>query len=367
MPKGGTVFANPDNTNGIIRIGLIHITPEKPALSGSGALVCINFNVKSNIPDDDSFLSISQASFNSNAFMTVPDDGKVTVNTVPTPIQQPIKANTYYQLELFNLTLTIPAGAVTEDKILEVFYETSTPPLLGGLHDMKETYTLRFYGEASSTFEKPLILTFHYKDEQVPPSGTGTPFNTEESLRIYSQEGELWTFKGGTVDTQYNTVTVSCERFSTYSLLAGYAYGDVSGNGRITAFDASLLLQQLVGIIGELPALSEKSALLQNYPNPFNPETWIPYALESESSVEIRIYNAVSVLVRTLDLGVQPPGHYLNREKAAHWDGNTDTGERAANGVYFYELKTGDFTATRKLVILKVGSYRTVKDRWQPD
>ena len=109
------------------------------------------------------------------------------------------------------------------------------------------------------------------------------------------------------------------------------------------------------------------SLLLQNYPNPFNPETWIPYALKAESSVEIHIYNLVGQRIRTLNIGVQPASFYLSREKAAHWDGRTDSGERASNGVYFYVLsafsaKLGgkgqrgdatDFTATRKMVILK--------------
>jgi len=58
-------------------------------------------------------------------------------------------------------------------------------------------------------------------------------------------------------------------------------------------------------------------------------------------------------LVRTLNLGFQKRGRYLNREKAAYWDGRNETGERVASGVYFYVLKAGNFAATRKMVILK--------------
>jgi hypothetical protein len=102
-----------------------------------------------------------------------------------------------------------------------------------------------------------------------------------------------------------------------------------------------------------LPAI-KRTALLQSYPNPFNPEVWIPYELAEESSVSIRIYSVSGQLVRVLDLGVQPRGRYISREKAAHWDGHTQTGERAASGVYFYVLRAGRrFTAAKKMVVLQ--------------
>ena len=101
-----------------------------------------------------------------------------------------------------------------------------------------------------------------------------------------------------------------------------------------------------------LPVI-KKTVLLQSYPNPFNPETWIPYELKKEAMVSIEIYNSVGRLVRTLDLGMQPRGRYVSKSKAAHWDGRSEFGERAASGLYFYVLKAGDFTAVRKMAILK--------------
>ena len=98
---------------------------------------------------------------------------------------------------------------------------------------------------------------------------------------------------------------------------------------------------------------AKKDALLPNYPNPFNPETWIPYQLAAASSVQIRIYDLVGERVRTLDLGRQPAGAYLSRNRAAYWDGRNALGERVATGVYFYRLETDDFTATKRMVIVK--------------
>ena len=103
-----------------------------------------------------------------------------------------------------------------------------------------------------------------------------------------------------------------------------------------------------------LAALTPKeTALLHNYPNPFNPETWIPYQLAAPADVNISIYAANGTLVRTLDLGHQPVGIYESRSRAAHWDGRNAVGESVASGVYFYTLTAGDFTATRKMLILK--------------
>jgi len=93
--------------------------------------------------------------------------------------------------------------------------------------------------------------------------------------------------------------------------------------------------------------------LLQNFPNPFNPETWIPYELAQEADVRIDIYNTSGQLVRTLELGRQSRGRYVRKDTAAHWDGRNRLGEHAANGLYFYVLKAGNFTAARKMVIVK--------------
>ena len=97
----------------------------------------------------------------------------------------------------------------------------------------------------------------------------------------------------------------------------------------------------------------ETTALLANYPNPFNPETWIPYQLAQPAEVTVSIHAANGALVRTLPLGRIPAGVYQSRSRAAYWDGRNAQGEPVASGVYFYTLKAGQFTATRKMLIRK--------------
>ena len=93
--------------------------------------------------------------------------------------------------------------------------------------------------------------------------------------------------------------------------------------------------------------------LLQNFPNPFNPETWIPYQLETSADVTLQIYDTAGDIVRTLDLGFKGQGFYMTRSTAAYWDGRNNMGEQVASGIYFYSLHTPDFSATRKMLILK--------------
>ena len=108
------------------------------------------------------------------------------------------------------------------------------------------------------------------------------------------------------------------------------------------------MLEQLVAAL-----TPDTTALLANYPNPFNPETWIPYQLSKAAEVAVTIYASDGNVVRTLALGHQDAGMYHNRTQAAYWDGRNAFGETVASGVYFYTLTAGEFTATRKMLILK--------------
>ena len=100
----------------------------------------------------------------------------------------------------------------------------------------------------------------------------------------------------------------------------------------------------------EIPAQTE---LLANYPNPFNPETWIPFRLAKDASVTLTIYGTYGDVVRNIDIGFTPAAVYEGRSDAIYWDGRNDFGEQVASGIYFYHLTAGDFSATRKMVIVK--------------
>lgn len=83
--------------------------------------------------------------------------------------------------------------------------------------------------------------------------------------------------------------------------------------------------------------------LMQNYPNPFNPTTTIKYSIPNSVMVKLIIYDLLGREVKTLVNDFQQSG-----EHSIQFDGGT-----LSSGVYFYSLKAGDFTQTKKLVLMK--------------
>ena len=119
--------------------------------------------------------------------------------------------------------------------------------------------------------------------------------------------------------------------------------------------DGSIAFKQGIEKLQRLLAslIPKETALLPNYPNPFNPETWIPYQLAESAEVTLTIYDMQGEMVRRLSVGYQRAGMYQSRSRAAYWDGRNQLGESVASGLYFYTLTGDDFTATRRMLILK--------------
>jgi hypothetical protein len=101
-------------------------------------------------------------------------------------------------------------------------------------------------------------------------------------------------------------------------------------------------------LIAGKPAVPQEFSLSQNYPNPFNPETEISYDLPKESHVKLSVYNIKGQRVKILVDKIQAAGH-----KTVTWDGTNEQGDRVASGVFFYRLEAGEFTATKKMVLLR--------------
>ena len=89
-------------------------------------------------------------------------------------------------------------------------------------------------------------------------------------------------------------------------------------------------------------------ALDQNYPNPFNPETRIQFSVQRTHRTLLRIYDAVGRGVRTLVDRVVETGDYV-----VHWDGKDNNGAAVASGIYYYRLHSGEYIATRKMILIR--------------
>jgi hypothetical protein len=88
--------------------------------------------------------------------------------------------------------------------------------------------------------------------------------------------------------------------------------------------------------------------LRQNYPNPFNPSTRISFSVPVQEKASLVIYNILGQKVATLFEGTVEAGVH-----AMTWNGTNDAGRSVASGVYFYQIRTGNFFATKKMVLLK--------------
>lgn len=89
-------------------------------------------------------------------------------------------------------------------------------------------------------------------------------------------------------------------------------------------------------------------ALEQNYPNPFNPTTTINFALPKAGKVDVTVYNLLGQQVNNLVTGDMPAGVH-----SVVWDGRNQDGQSVSSGIYFYKITAGDFSQTKKMMMLK--------------
>lgn len=97
-----------------------------------------------------------------------------------------------------------------------------------------------------------------------------------------------------------------------------------------------------------IPLRPTEFSLAQNYPNPFNPETTIRYRLTQQEGVTLEIFNLLGQKIRTLVNEVVDAG-----EHSIRWDGRDAAGYPTASGVYLYRLQAGEYTATRKMMLIR--------------
>ena len=158
--------------------------------------------------------------------------------------------------------------------------------------------------------------------------GSAVPVGTGPILEISVQQkdyfgGHLGLFFGDVSarDENTNEVTVSATGYGMFSIA--------------------------LGTIDDI-ALPNRYTLYQNYPNPFNPVTVLQYDLPELSNVKLTIYDLAGRQVRNLLHEKQAPGL-----KTIVWDARDDMGNKMGAGVYIYQLKTDNFIASKKMILVK--------------
>ena len=155
---------------------------------------------------------------------------------------------------------------------------------------------------------------------------------------VYASVGSLPTH-GTTNSAQTYSYTDNVTSAGTYY----YRLYEISldGNSKLVYSDKI--------VVGNMPVRYE---LAQNYPNPAGPSaTRIDFALKNPGKTTLKIYNVLGEETKTLINGEQLNAGFYTGKYA--WDCTDNKGQQASNGIYFYKLISGDFTATKKLTVLK--------------
>jgi hypothetical protein len=129
-----------------------------------------------------------------------------------------------------------------------------------------------------------------------------------------------------------------------------YVYNDwASGQPEVRelqpAFEGGLISLEARSGGAPIPTTYDLS---QNVPNPFNPSTQVSFALPKAGQVTLSIYNVLGQQVTTLVDEYLPAGY-----QTVTWNGTDRTGHTVASGVYFYKIKAGEFSETKKMMMLK--------------
>ncbi len=145
------------------------------------------------------------------------------------------------------------------------------------------------------------------------------------------------------------------EAWTEYSYdLAAYTQQHIHIGIQCVSNDAMAFLVDNVRVSGNevstddpgIPATQTR--LETNYPNPFNPETTISYNLSRNQNAKLEIYNTKGQLVRTLVNEAQNAGKH-----SVIWSGTDNQNRPVASGVYYYKLTAGNYTSTKKMVLMK--------------
>jgi len=96
------------------------------------------------------------------------------------------------------------------------------------------------------------------------------------------------------------------------------------------------------------PEIVSNFNLFQNYPNPFNPSTRIRWQSPIGCWQTLKVYDILGNEVATLINEYKPAGNY-----EIEFNGHSDDGRNLPSGVYFYQLRAGDFVQTKKMILLQ--------------
>ncbi|MBZ0203400.1 MAG: T9SS type A sorting domain-containing protein [Ignavibacteria bacterium] len=180
-----------------------------------------------------------------------------------------------------------------------------------------------------------------YDTTSLPGQGQNLAFRTPAELWLPLSFSQIWglNLDSGKTGTQWigiqapDSTSVYAAQF--VSPTCGWGFGS---NGAILKYNSSV-----IGITPTGTQLPDRNSLSQNYPNPFNPSTVLKYFLVKPGHVKITIYDLLGKEVKVYFEGIRPAGD--NTFRFVNFG--------LSSGIYIYKVTSGDFSDSKKMVIIK--------------
>ena len=252
-------------------------------------------------------------------------------------------------IQLYEYYITLESGS--EGEVI-VFLEP-------GIHDYTYTATDNYGSENSWTIN--LEDGTELGSGQGAANGTydfsftleGPPTGTLSGIASLDGAGDVTEVAiavGGLIiypDAQGNyTIDLPVGVYTLTATLEGY--DDYQTDVAITEDETTTLDFEMAETVGSQGIIVTATALNGNYPNPFNPVTNIAYSVKESGNVTLEVYNIKGQLVKTLVNDVKETGEFT-----ATWTGTDNSNKSVSSGVYFYKMKSGNYAATKKMILMK--------------
>jgi hypothetical protein len=166
----------------------------------------------------------------------------------------------------------------------------------------------------------------------------------DDPLTLY-EAGEVGASWSVSIDPGDTTLTFTPAPGFAGEAVFEYVISD--GKGGLDTAEVRITVEEGMGI-GGTESVPRAFALCQNSPNPFNPVTQIQLDLPRTCEVSLSVYDVLGREIVGLMAGEQAAGRYRIR-----WDGRDRTGKQVTSGVYFYRIEAGEFTAVRKMLLVR--------------
>lgn len=206
-------------------------------------------------------------------------------------------------------------------------------------------------GWVDSTVNRVLMLTDDNSDSVYTGTMTvNTPaFNAFEYRYAFWHAGSEWVYEpSGFSDFAYRVRYVGQDAARSFPVIPWSMPLDIWTNAEVKTDQETDPFTSYVGVDDEIMPVPTIYTLNQNYPNPFNPVTTITYTLAKSGKINLAVYNLLGQKVRTLVNSNATAGLHINK-----WNGLDDHGKKVASGIYFYKLEADNFTAVKKMIMLK--------------